>query len=401
MEMPCGSFSIACGKGLDVIIGVVKETYPGEKRVALVPSSIPALAKAKLEVLVESGAGSAAGFLDSAYQEKGARIATTRAEVFAAADILLQVRILGANPDLGREDLPLMRNGQIVIGYAEPLTAHASTQQLAERGVVAFAMELMPRTTKAQSMDVLSSMATISGYKAVLLAAEALPKMFPMLMTAAGTISPARVFVIGAGVAGLQAIATAKRLGAVVEAYDVRPAVKEQVESVGGKFVELPLEAGDSEDKGGYAKALDEDFYRRQQELMKRVVSASDVVVTTALVPGKKAPVLITADAVRAMAPGSVIVDLAAERGGNCELTQADKEVIENGVLILGPTNLPATVPHDASQMYAKNSTTFLLHLIQDGKPRIGDEDEIIRETAMTREGNVVHPRILDLMKSS
>ncbi len=384
-----------------MIIGVVKETYPGEKRVALVPSSIPALTKANLEVLMESGAGAAAGYIDSAYQEKGAKIAATRAEVFASADIILQVRILGANPVAGQDDLPLMRNGQIVIGFAEPLTAHSATQQLAERGVVAFALELMPRTTRAQSMDALSSMATISGYKAVLLAAEALPKIFPMMMTAAGTLPPSRVFVIGAGVAGLQAIATSKRLGAIVEAYDVRPAVKEQVESVGGKFVELPLEAKDSEDKGGYAKALDEDFYRRQQELMKRVVSASDVVITTALVPGKKAPVLINADAVHAMAPGSVIVDLAAERGGNCELTQPDKEVLVKGVLILGPTNLPATVPHDASQMVAKNITTFLLHLVQDGKPRIGDEDEIIRETTMTRDGKVVHPRLLELLKSA
>jgi NAD(P) transhydrogenase subunit alpha len=254
-------------------------------------------------------------------------------------------------------------------------------------------MELMPRITRAQSMDALSSMATIAGYKAVLIAASTLPRMFPMLMTAAGTITPARVFVVGAGVAGLQAISSARRLGAKVEAYDVRPAVKEQVQSLGAKFVELPLETGQAEDKGGYATAQDESFYRRQREMMARVVASSDVVITTAAIPGRKSPVLVTAQMVTGMAPGSVIVDLAAERGGNCELTRPDEIVVEHGVTIIGPTNLPATVPYHASQMYAKNITTFLLHLVKSGALVVNPEDEITRETLVTSGGEVMHPR--------
>jgi len=260
----------------------------------------------------------------------------------------------------------------------------------------------MPRITRAQSMDALSSMATIAGYKAVLLAATTLPRMFPMLMTAAGTISPARVFVMGAGVAGLQAISTARRLGAKVEAYDVRPAVKEQVQSLGAKFVELPLESADAEDKGGYAKAQDEAFYKRQREMMLKVVAASDVVITTALIPGKPAPILLTTEMVEAMAPGSVIVDLAAERGGNCELTKPDEAVVHRGVTILGPSNPPALVPYHASQMYSKNITTFLAHLLgKDGAAQpalaVNPDDEITRETLLTRDGAVVHPRVRDL----
>jgi NAD(P) transhydrogenase subunit alpha len=260
-------------------------------------------------------------------------------------------------------------------------------------------MELMPRITRAQSMDALSSMATIAGYKAVLLAATTLPRMFPMMMTAAGTISPARAFVIGAGVAGLQAIATARRLGALVQAYDVRPAVADQVRSVGGTFVELPVEAGEAEDKGGYAKEQDESFYKRQRELMARVVGESDIVITTAAIPGKRAPVLITADMVAAMQLGSVIVDLAAERGGNCELTRPDQIVEAHGVTILGPTNLPSSVPYHASQLYAKNVVTFLRHLVKDGNLKIDLDDEITRETLTSREGNVVHPRLKDLIE--
>ena len=304
-----------------MVIGVPKETFPGERRVALVPGALPALIKAKVEVLIESGAGTEAGYPDTAYQEKSAKIAARRADVFNTADVILQVRGLGANPEAGRADLPLFRRDQIVIGLLDPLSSPKSAQELAVRGVTAFALELLPRITRAQSMDVLSSMATVAGYKAVLLAAETLPRMFPMLMTAAGTISPARVFVIGAGVAGLQAIATARRLGAVVRAYDVRPAVKEQVKSVGAKFVELPLEAGAAEGEGGYAKAMDEAFYQRQREMMARVVAESDVVISTAAIPGKKAPILVTAKMVEGMPKGSVIVDLAAENGGNCELT--------------------------------------------------------------------------------
>jgi NAD(P) transhydrogenase subunit alpha len=379
--------------GAAVSVGVPRETYPGERRVALVPGSVSALVKAGLEVLVEAGAGAEAGFADEAYTERGASVVGARREALGA-DVVLQVRTMGANPEAGREDLDLLREGQVVIGMAAPLSAPEPAREYAERGITLFAMELMPRISRAQGMDVLSSQATIAGYKAVLLAAEALPKMFPMLTTAAGTIAPARVFVIGAGVAGLQAIATARRLGAVVEAYDVRPAAKEQVESLGAKFVELPLEAQESEDKGGYAKQMDEEFYRKQRETMTRVVRASDVVITTALVPGVKAPVLVPADAAKGMAPGSVIVDLAAEQGGNCELTEPDETVEVGGVRIMGPTNLPATIPFHASQMYAKNVSSFLLHLVTDGKLELDLEDEITRETLVARDGEVVHPRI-------
>ena len=376
-----------------MIVGVPRETFPGERRVALIPSVIPPLIKAGAEVLVEAGAGTAAGFPDADYIARGART-VPRADVFSRADVVLMVRAPGANPAHGGDDVAQLRQGQVVIGFSEPLTAHQSAEAVAARGASLFSMELIPRITRAQSMDALSSMASIAGYKAVLLAASELPRMFPMMNTAAGTIAPARVFVIGAGVAGLQAIASARRLGARIEAYDVRPAVKEQVESLGARFVELPLETAASEDKGGYAKAQDETFYNRQRELMAKTVAGSDVVITTASVPGKKSPVLITAEAVAGMAPGSVIVDLAAERGGNCELTKADQTVHINGVTILGPTNLPSTVPYHSSQMYAKNITTFLNHLVKDGSVRIDQADEITRETLVTHGGRIVNARM-------
>jgi len=381
-----------------MIAGVCKETFPGERRVALIPDTVPSLAKKGVEVLVEAGAGIEAGITDAMYEAKGVRIAAGRNEVFSSADVLLQVRSLGANQEAGQADLELLRGQQYVIGFSDPLGAPDSARTLAERGVTAFSMELIPRITRAQSMDALSSMATIAGYKAVLLAATELPRMFPMSMTAAGTIAPARVFVIGAGVAGLQAIASAKRLGAVVSGYDVRPAVKEQVESLGGKFIEMELEAAEAEDKGGYAKELGEDFYRRQRELMTKVVAQNDVVITTAAIPGKKSPVLVTGEMVQGMRPGSVIVDLAAERGGNCELTRADQRVVEHGVTILGPTNLPATVPYHASQMYAKNIATLLLHLTKDGEPNIDLDDEITAGTMISQGGQVVHPRVRELL---
>ncbi|MHC4065398.1 MAG: Re/Si-specific NAD(P)(+) transhydrogenase subunit alpha [Planctomycetota bacterium] len=381
-----------------MIVGVCKETFPGERRVALNPDVVPSLAKKGLEVLIEAGAGFQAGFTDAVYEAKEARIGADRSEVFSAAAVLLQVRSLGANPEAGQADLELLRKDQTVVGLSDPLGAPAAAKELADRGVTAFSMELIPRITRAQSMDVLSSMATIAGYKAALLAAAHLPRMFPMSMTAAGTIAPARVFVIGAGVAGLQAIASSKRLGAVVNGYDVRPAVKEQVESLGAKFVEMDLETGEAEDKDGYAKELGEDFYHKQRELMTRVVAQNDVVITTAAVPGKKSPVLVTAEMVKGMAPGSVIVDLAAERGGNCELTRADDTVTEHGVTILGPTNLPSTVPYHASQMYAKNISTFLLHLVQDEELNIDTDDEITRETLVSRNGEVVHQRVRELL---
>jgi NAD(P) transhydrogenase subunit alpha len=351
-----------------------------------------------MEVHIEAGAGASAGYLDEQYADKGAKIVPSRPEVFAA-DILLQVRAAGANRHAVLADLEQYRRGQVVIGLCDPLGEPQAAAELGKRGVSLFALELLPRITRAQSMDVLSSQATIAGYRAVLLAAEALPKMFPMMITAAGTLNASRVFVIGAGVAGLQAIATARRLGASVSAYDVRPAVKEQVQSLGGKFVEMQLDSSAAETKGGYAQAMDEEFYRRQRELMAKVVAENDVVITTAAVPGKKSPVLITAEMVAGMAPGSVIVDLAAERGGNCELTKADQTVVEHGVTIVGPTNLPAEAPYHASQMYAKNISTFLLNLVKDKQFQINLEDEIIRDTLISRDGQVVNPRIQQLLQ--
>lgn len=381
-------------------IGVPKETFPEEKRVALIPSDLPALKKAGAEVLVEAGAGMVAGFRDSDYQEKGASIASSRQELFSQADIIVQVRAGGANPKLAADDLGLMRSGQYLIGFLEPLWEAQLMTEIAARGVSAFSMELMPRISRAQSMDALSSMATIAGYKAVLLAASHLPRMFPLLMTAAGTITPARVFVIGVGVAGLQALATAKRLGSVTEAYDVRPAVKDQVESVGAKFVELPLETADAEDKGGYAKAQDESFYRRQQELMREVIARNDIVITTAAIPGKKSPLLVTEEMVQGMRPASVIVDLAAERGGNCALTRPNETVVAHDVTILGPTNLPSTVANHASQLYSRNVTTFLRHMLKAGELNLNMEDQIVYDTLVTHHGEVVHPRIRDLLTS-
>ena len=377
-----------------MIIGILRETFAGEDRVALVPDAVSGLVARNSEIIVEPGAGTAAGFADTDYIEHGAQIAADRDEVFARADVVLQVRTFGANPEAGRADLALTRSGQVIIGASDPLTAGPQLRELATTGATLFAMELIPRITRAQSMDILSSMATIAGYKAVLIAADALPRMFPLLMTAAGTLTPARVLIIGAGVAGLQAIATARRLGAVVQAYDVRPAVKEQIESLGAEFIELQIDAGDSEDAGGYAKAQDEAFYRRQREELAKVAGQNDVVVTTAAIPGQPSPLLITADAVRAMDPGSVIVDLASERGGNCELTRPGETVVEDGVQIMGPLNLPAAVPNHASQMYSHNISTFLRHLLGEEELQFDMEDEITRETLVMRDGQVVHPRI-------
>ncbi len=381
-----------------MMIGVVKESYPGEKRVALVPGSVAALRKLGCEVVMERGAGEPAGYGDAAYEREGVRLAADRAEVFRLADCLPQVRTVGANLEAGVTDLELIRHGQVLVGFADPLVAASAAQQIAARGGTLLAMELIPRITRAQSMDALSSMASIAGYKAVLLAATTLGKLLPMMMTAAGTIAPARVFIMGVGVAGLQAIATARRLGAVVEAYDVRPAVKEQVQSLGAKFLELPLETAGAQDQGGYAKQLDESVYEKQRQLMLKAVAASDAIITTAAIPGKKSPVLVTAEMVRAMAPGSVIVDLAAERGGNCELTRPDETVVENGVIILGPTNLPSTVPLHASQMYSRNVAALLCHLLKDGSLNFDLSDPIVRETLVTRDGEVVQSRVREVL---
>ncbi len=377
-----------------MILGVPRETYPGERRVALVPIAIPNLAKAGLEIVIEKGAGVAAGFPDADYAAKGARILNTRTEVFAAADIVIQVLCNGSNDQTGKDDVPLYRPNQILIGFLRPLGSLETIREIAAKGVTAFSVELIPRTTRAQSMDALSSMGTICGYKAVLLAAETLPKIFPMLTTAAGTITPAKVLIIGAGVAGLQAIATARRLGAVVSAYDLRPAAKEQVQSLGGRFVELPIEAKDAQDAGGYAKAQDEEFYRRQRELLAKVIAESDVVITAAVVPGKKSPVLVTKEMVEGMAPGAVLVDLAAERGGNCELTKPGEFFVHHGVTIIGLFNFASSVPYHASQMYARNISAFLQLMVKNGKLMINPEDDIIKSTLITQGGEIVNPRV-------
>jgi NAD(P) transhydrogenase subunit alpha len=379
-------------------VAVVKERFPGERRVALVPGGLAPLVKAGCQVEIETGAGLSAGFPDEAYAAKGARV-VDRATALQA-QVLLGVRWAGAAVDQGAADLAGFRPGQVVIGMCDPLGCPQALARAAPTGVQLFGLELIPRITRAQSMDVLSSMATITGYRAVLLAALELPQMFPLMMTAAGTLTPAHALVIGAGVAGLQAIATSRRLGAVVRAYDVRPSVREQCESLGAKFVNLPLETSGAEGKGGYAKAMDEEFYRRQRELMTKIVAESDVVISTAAIPGQRSPLLITAQAVSSMRPGSVIVDLAAERGGNCELSKPDQRVEAHGVTILGPTNLPADVPRHASQMYGNNIATFLTHLLKDRQISLDLDDEITRETLLTRDGDVVNARLRELLQS-
>lgn len=377
-----------------MIVGVPKESYPGERRVALVPLVVPNLVKAGFEVLVQAGAGAEAGYPDALYAEKGAKIASDRQTVFAQSDVVIQILCYGSNDITGAADLPLMRKGQVLIGFLRPLGSKEVVEQIAATGVTSFSVELIPRSTRAQSMDALSSMGTICGYKAVLVAAETLPRIFPMLTTAAGTITPARVLIIGAGVAGLQAIATSRRLGAVTSAYDLRPAAKEQVQSLGARFVELPIEAQDAQDARGYARAQDESFYQRQRELLGKVIAESDVVITAAVIPGKQSPVLITEDMVKGMAPGSVIIDLAAERGGNCELTEAGKDIVKHGVNIMGRINLATTVPYHASQMYARNMSGFLQHLVKNGKLQLNLNDEIVRDTLLTHEGEIMQPRV-------
>jgi len=375
--------------------GVLKETWPGETRVAVVPGVVPALVKAGVEVVVEPGAGDAAGFPDAQFAEKGAALAGPD-RVLADATLLLSVRSFSGGQDA--DAIARLQPRHVVIGFLDPLQRPEGARALAARGVTSFALELVPRISRAQSMDALSSTATMVGYKAVLLAANSLPRMMPMMMTAAGTVAPARVFVIGAGVAGLQAIATARRLGAVVEAYDVRPAVKEQIHSLGAKFVELPLETAGAEDKGGYAKAQDEGFYRRQRELLAKVVADSDVVISAAAVPGKKAPVLVTGEMLRSMRPGSVVVDLAAEQGGNCEASEPGKDVVRDGVRVLAPISLATTIPHHASQLYARNVANFVVNMVKKGELQLDAGDEIVRDSMLTRGGEVVHPRVREAL---
>ncbi|HUO09447.1 MAG TPA: Re/Si-specific NAD(P)(+) transhydrogenase subunit alpha [Phycisphaerae bacterium] len=380
---------------MSTIVGVPKESIAGETRVALTPAAVALLIKNKVDVLIEAGAGTNAGFADSAYTAKGSKIGS-RGDVFSTSDILLQVRCSLAKDD---PDFASMKAGALMIGFCDPLGSPQVIAEAAPKGVSVLSMELIPRITRAQAMDALSSQANIAGYKSVLMAADALPKIFPMLMTAAGTIQAARVFVIGVGVAGLQAISTARRLGAVVSAFDVRAAVKEQVQSVGAKFIELPLESGDAQDKGGYARALTPDQQKKQAELMAKVVAESDVVITTAAVPGKAAPKLIPASAVERMQPGSVIVDLAAERGGNCELTMPGKTVVKHGVTIIGHTNVPATVPLHSSMMYANNLVKLLALLVnKEGALNLNLSDEVIAGSLVCHDGKVVHSRVRELI---
>jgi len=368
-----------------MVIGVPKETVAGERRVALVPELVPKLKEAGLEVRLEPGAGQSAGHPDGSYLEKGAQMAP---DVLAEADVVLKVRPPSA------DEVERMKEGATFIGFLAPYANAPVIRACADRRITAFSMELMPRLARAQSMDALSAMSTVAGYKAVLLAAGRLPRFFPLLMTAAGTMTPTRLLVVGAGVAGLQAIGTARRLGALVEAYDTRPAVKEQVESLGAKFVVLDLETKDAEDKGGYARGQSEEFYRRQQEMMLKSVTAADVVISTALVPGQRAPVLITEEMVRGMRPGSVIVDLAAEQGGNCALTVPGEDVLRHDVLVMGPTNLPGTMPLHASEMYATTVTNFLAHLLKDGSLHLDLTDELTRGPLVTHQGEVVHEAV-------
>jgi NAD(P) transhydrogenase subunit alpha len=374
-----------------MIIGVPKETLPGERRVALVPDLVPRLVKGGHEVIVQAGAGEAAGFTDLAYAGHGARIDSDA----LGAEVLLKVQ-----PPQAAE-IARIKEGATLVGFLQPYANADGIRALAERKITAFAMELMPRITRAQPMDALSAMSTVAGYKAVLIAANHLPKFFPLLMTAAGTVSPAKAFIIGAGVAGLQAIGTARRLGAVVEAYDTRPVVKEQVESLGAKFVALALETKDAEAKTGYAKAQSEEFYQKQQQLMATAVAAADVVITTAQIPGQRAPVLITEASVQGMRPGSVIVDLAAEQGGNCALTQPGQEVVRHGVLIAGPLNIASALPTHASQLYARTVTNYLLHLTKEGRIHLNLDDELTRGPMVTRDGAIVHETVKATISSA
>ncbi len=382
-----------------MLVAIPKETFPGENRVALVPANTRALAKAGVEIAVESGAGVGALQQDEAYISQGAKVEDDRAWLLSRADTVLMVRGPGADPDFPQSDLDALRPGAALIAFLEPLAEPELMKSLAGRNLTLFAMDLIPRVTRAQQMDTLSSMATLAGYKAVLLAAQAAPRMFPLMMTAAGTLTPAKVFVIGAGVAGLQAIATARRLGAVVEAYDLRPAVKEQVESLGARFIELDLKTDEAETSGGYAREQTDDFYRVQRELLSAHLAKSDVVITTAAVPGKRAPILISRDIFENLRPGSVVVDLAAEKGGNCSLTKPGEQTVVDGVTIIGPINLPSQVPLHASQMYSKNITTFLRFLLKDGGLNVDTSDEIIRESLVAHGGRLVNPAVLKALK--
>ncbi len=377
-----------------MVVGVPRENRAGETRVALTPTALPQLTKAGFDVVIESGAGALAGYPDAAFTDRGARIGT-RDDAFAA-DVLVQVNVMDG--DASNAELSKLRQGQVVIGAVAPFARPELVKAIAGTGATLFALELVPRSTRAQSMDILSSQAAVAGYKAVLIGASELPKMFPLLTTAAGTIAPAKVFIIGAGVAGLAAIATSRRMGSLVEAYDVRPAAREEVESLGARFVELPLETGQEEGSGGYAKQLSEETIKKQQELMAKTVAASDVVITTAQVQGSTAPVIITTEMIKGMAPGSVIVDLAAEQGGNCEPTVAGEIVDVDGVKVIGVVNLPGEIPVHASQLFGKNVANFLGLMVVGGKLDTGVDDDVIKESVVAAGGAVVNNRVREAL---
>lgn len=382
-------------------ISVPKERYADETRVALIPESVARLVRTGVKVQVEQDAGIRASFSNEEYEKAGAEIIDSPERLFTDSDMMAKIRPPAENDALGRHEIDALREGSSLITFLQPLNNPDLIRRLQQHNITSFSMEFIPRISRAQSMDALSSMSTVAGYKAVLLAASALHKFLPMLMTAAGTIAPSRVLIIGAGVAGLQAIATARRLGANVEAYDTRPVVKEQVESLGAKFIELKLETADTEDAGGYAKAQSEEFYAKQQELMQDHAQKADVVITTALIPGKKAPILIPEETVKQMRPGSVIMDLAAEMGGNCALTERGKDVVQHGVTIMGPVNLPAMMPYHASQMYSRNMTAVLLHLIQEQELQLDFEDEITRSTCATHQGQMINETIKQVVEQT
>ena len=372
-------------------VGIPKEIAPNENRVALVPEAVGTLVKAGVEVLVESGAGEGAFFPDRAYEEAGATLVPDARTLMAQADVVLKVQAPVLNTAVGEHEVGMMREGAALVTFLQPLGNPDVLKRLEERRITSFSLDRIPRIARAQKMDALSSQSTVAGYKAVLTAASASAKFFPMLVTAAGTVPPAKVLVLGAGVAGLQAIATARRLGAMVQAYDIRPAVKEQVESLGGSFLGVDLTGEQTEDEGGYARELAAEAQEQQNKLLRRHVPEADIVITTALIPGKQAPILVTTEMVQDMKAGSVIVDLAAEMGGNCELTEPGSVVTKYGVTIHGPLDVSSTMPVHASQMYSRNISSFLLHLVQNGNLKLDFNDPITNDTCITHEGKVRH----------
>ena len=380
-----------------MIIGVPKEILSGENRVAIVPDVTAKLIKAGYEIHIEKDAGLKAGFTDTAYQEAGAKIYNNIIDLYESAEIILKVQRPLNHPEHNKNEIDLMKKGTLLITFLYPLYYTDIVKKSAERGINVISMDMIPRTTLAQKMDALSSQANIAGYKSVIMTADVLGKLFPLLMTAAGTIAPARVVIMGAGVAGLQALGTAKRLGAVVEVSDIRPAVKEEVESLGGRFIEVESDET-MQDEGGYAKEASEEFLRKQKELIFKHITEADIVITTALVPGKKAPILVTEEMVKKMREGSVILDMAVEFGGNCEVSEAGKTIKKYGVTIIGETNLPSLVPFHASEMYSKNIMSLLLHFGKEGKVEIKLDDEIIKGAMITYNGEIIHPKVKELL---